>query len=71
MFSVPSAESEVAIVPAINTGILIVLGLLLISIILILLIRKLRRKKIKVSVEQENEKSIPEVVSDENASRKK
>lgn len=71
VFSVPSAESEVAIVPAINTGILIVLGLLLISIILILLIRKLRRKKIRVSVEQEDEKSIPEAVSDENAVEKK
>lgn len=70
VFSVPSAESEVAIVPAINTGILIVLGLLLIIIILTFLIRKLRRKKIKVSVEQENEKSIPEVVSDKNAVEK-
>ena len=70
VFSVPSAESEVAIVPAINTGILIVIGLLLIIIILTFLIRKLRRKKIKVSVEQENEKSIPETVSDENAVEK-
>lgn len=71
VFSVPSAESEVAIVPAINTGILIVLGLLLTIIILTFLIRKLRRKKIKVSVEQEDEKSIPEAVSDESAIVKK
>ena len=71
VFSVPSAESEVAIVPAINTGILIVLGLLLIIIILTFLIRKLRRKKIKVSVEQEDEKSTPKAVSDENAIEKK